>query len=90
MLDTPKKYFNVKAQQSGQRMKMAVMEHHSAGYRNNHDDSPIKLRDGQATLSQISSVLSEKESPLKKGGTTSIPSCGENSAKNSHFRSGFV
>ena len=44
-IETPKKYFNVKANQSGQKVKMAV-EHHSAGLRTkDKDESPIKLRD---------------------------------------------
>ena len=64
-IETPKKYFNVKANQSGQKVKMAV-EHHSAGLRVK-DDSPIKLRDNAPnTLSQITSEMSEKESSIKK------------------------
>jgi NAD-dependent oxidoreductase involved in siderophore biosynthesis len=57
----------VKAQQPGSRVRMTV-EQHSAGLRSRTDgDSPIKLRDqNQHTLSQISSVVSEKEGSPKK------------------------
>jgi hypothetical protein len=72
---------------------MAVMEHHSAGLRSKADESPIKLREGAPnTLSQISSVLSEKENTVKKIGSACITLGGENSTNTntSHFRSGLI
>ena len=72
-IETPKKYFNVKANQSGQKVKMQV-EHHSAGFRPKTDESPTKspnkMREptGANSLSQISSVVSEKEGSPKKYG----------------------
>ena len=70
---------------------MAVTEHHSAGLRNKPDESPIKLREAAPnTLSQISSVLSEKENIAKKAGTTSIQSNRDNSVNASHIRSGLI
>lgn len=71
---------------------MAVMEHHSAGLRTKPDDSPIKLRDNAPnTLSQISSVMSEKESSIKKtaAGTSSIIA-GHKEGNSSHLRSGLI
>jgi len=69
---------------------MAVMEHHSAGLRNKNDESPIKLRDNAPnTLSQISSVMSEKDvSPSKK--QSNIPQSSITTAKDTHLRSGLI
>lgn len=69
---------------------MAVMEHHSAGLRSKNDESPIKLRDNAPnTLSQISSVLSEKDvSPSKK--QSHIPSSSITASKDANLRSGLI